>query len=174
MSDPLSSPELRPVSIETDVRVILHEWLEEHFNGATHTLDSDTCTFPQCDVSFDQGPVTQTLDGTEIRVLVNPGRQRSYPRYDTIAAGRMIEADARIQFWLRSNVATGGTGNSNYVVNRASQILLALLLNPVDRVALARKGIHHLRPGRPQTITSSDYAMRRIDCRALLVWHTNV
>lgn len=163
----LASAAVTELTVESGTKALLAEWVGEWFDGATHVLCSgvSTATFPLASVSFDQSAIAdQDLEGTEIRIIVDAGAHKAYMSN----TGQEVENGISIDFWVRSRVTNTGSGNSNYLADRVSQLLFSILQNPGCRIDLAQKGIMNIRPQKPKTTASANYALRLVRCRAQL------
>jgi len=163
----LTSPAITELTIESATKALLAEWLGDWFDGEEHDIFTGvtTATFPEADVSFDQSPIaSQDIEGTEIRVIVDAGAHKPY----LSETGMEVESYVSIDFWVRSRQTNTGAGNSNYLADRVSQLLFALLQNPLSRTDLAQKGIMNMRPQKPKTFQDANYALRLVRCKAQL------
>jgi hypothetical protein len=171
----LAAATLTESTLESGSKALLAEWLAGYFDGQAHAVWGDSVMFPECSIRFDASATRQPLlqsgsnIAAEIRVVAKPGRVTRHP--DTV--GTKAFAWVTLQFYVRAQVGGSGTGNSNMVADRVSELLFAVLSNPAERYALAQKGITHLVPRTPETITAKDFAMRVIHCRASYVWLVN-
>jgi hypothetical protein len=163
----LTSPAITELTVESATKALLAEWIGDWFDGDEHDIFTGvtTATFPLADVTFDQSAIaSQDLEGTEIRIIVDSGAHKPY----LSDPGMEVENYVGIDFWVRSRQTNTGTGNSNYLADRVSQLLFALLQNPLTRTDLAQKGIMNMRPQKPKTFTDANYALRLVRCKAQL------
>lgn len=171
----LAAATLTEATIESGSKALLAEWLAGYFDGQAHVVWGSSVVFPSCSIRFDASATRQPLVqagsdvAAEIRVVSKPGRVVRCP--DEV--GTKAFAGVTLQFYVRAQVMGSGTGNSNLVADRVSELLFAVLSNPAERYALAQKGITHLVPRTPETIAAKDFAMRLIHCRASFVWLVN-
>lgn len=177
----LSAPAITELTVETAPKIILKEFLSEWFDGQSHAIANQSgveAIFPLADIAFDQGPVNyrplsssgvQNAEGLEIRVLVDPtGYTTAY--IDSFGGGKVVKDNVAIDFWIRARQHSAGSGDSNYLANRASNLLRAILSNPYSRYPLAQKGIIAIVPQHAKTYADDQYAMRLIRCRATILY----
>ncbi len=169
--------ELNELNLETAVPANLDEWLRGFFDGARHHVGGrPNVLFPRADISFGQGkPATplagndDSAPGVEIRcVTLNVVKHgASQCAYDAPTwSGKLAEDVVLFQFQVRAKQS--GTGESQLRTAQVSQLLHAVLNNPLAREPIARAGITHLQARKPEILPQTDYALRLVYCTARL------
>lgn len=160
----LTSPAVTELTVESGSKALLAEWLAFWFDGAEHTVGGIARVFPRVAIGFDQGPVGQPmgLNGNaecEIRVVSHPRSERE----DPVAPGQALVRDrVTLHFWVRSN--TGEPGKAAGIVNAVGELLFGVLRNPNARADLARKGVAHLRPRKPEPAVCDEWRLSVVEC----------
>lgn len=168
----LNATAVTELTVLTAPPAILAEWLALYFDGGVHTVGTTAnVTFPRADIRFGQGAPRAPLNdrnlqptNVEIRVVMLPLRSEAQNVDDILGTGHQHGDQVRLHFWVR--VKAPGAQQSQYQANRAAELLHALLINPVIRYELSRKGIACVAPTLPEIVPSADYAERLVACRA--------
>ncbi len=167
------------LTLETAPPAIWREFLASYFDGATHDVGPHVgIVFPKANIAFGQSAPVQPLDraanpqqavqtSAEIRVLCLP-RSSAQTWNSEATVGEHLLATDSVMFQFQIRASKSRSVDGQYLAGRISELLHALLANPVTRFPLARNGITHLLPNKPQVIESTDYALRLLNATARL------
>lgn len=142
---------------------LLDEWLEWWFDGSPKTVNGTLYVFPSVQVRWDQDAIEQPLDNAiEMRGYVDP-QSREVCAAD---GGWLVSARVLVHFYVRVNRTDGQ--RANYEANQVADLLHGILASPECRSALAVKGVQHLNPRPPLTLSSDLYKLRLVTTTARL------
>jgi hypothetical protein len=165
----LSSAAVAFSAVEGNSLTLWKEFLEGWFDGAAHTINATSITFPVAKTSFQVGNLVQPLDGLAISMVwlrsSKPARRRNTNQ-------RKAFLKTSWQVWIRSQGVNTGTGGPAVVVRKASDLLLAVLSDKTATHPLARKGIHHIEATNQSVVTSEDFHTRSMIVTAELRYVT--
>jgi hypothetical protein len=157
----LTAPHISELDLEPAALALMQEFLAKWFDGGTHAVGGNAAVpFPQCELRFQQSALDQPMSLPCI-ALVWSDPASVERRWETVNGARQQMAYARVRwtFFVRAS----GT-NSRKVAGDAASRLAGLLANAAATRPLAQKGIHRLRPGLPQAVNNSNYALRVLQC----------
>lgn len=178
----LSSNPVSELEIETSSLLLFFEWLTGFYDGTPHTVGLNaavpfpslkakdwTADKPTWNIRFQQSHLDQPLDGLGMTVVWSaPSIARVEWEEVNGVTQQVAYTKVLLMFWVRCAVPASVAGNATLQVRDCSEKLFALLQNPAATRGLKQKGIHRLRPGTPQAITETNYAVRCVTCRATL------
>lgn len=167
---PLTSAAITALTVESAPRALWSEFLLSWFDGGSHTLDGQpAAVFPKATVAFDQALLRQPMDtGTAgeapVNILVTTAGLRDRVMWQ--AGGQVAVSEVAWTFWVRCHLRDAA--ESRRVSQTAAELLRALLSSPADVYDLALKGVQHLRPRKPQRLTSETWEMYTMACAGRL------
>lgn len=173
-SAPVSANDLEGTSL-----TLWAEFLASYFDGNAHAVGSVSppVTFPQAALRFQESPLPQPLGAAVGISVVWIAPSRICLQWDTLtsveiaaitaaggtppASGRQQRATAHCAWLFLVRAVTEGstTDDAQKQVQAAAGKLHGLLQNSGATVALAAKGIHHVRPGTPRLAWPGDGAL---------------
>lgn len=171
---------IRELTVREDAEAILFGWLSAYFDGGRHAIGAVySGQFPHANLTFGKGRIQQPINlvdaqaentatpQMEIRLVIIGLEERD----DTTAPGMTVTSDVQLQFWVKGKKQ--GKGQGRHLIRHASDLLHALLKNPMERVKIAAQGIAHLRPKPPREIEMPDYTEVMAPCRAQFIYDVN-
>jgi hypothetical protein len=156
-------------AVETGLMQLTNEFLAGYLNGGTHTVNGASTLFPLVAVTNQRASIRQPLEGASLNItLLNPGSIQA--KWWPVASGpskRRIFANISLDLWVRAMVKVPRSDghNSESLVRWVSDSIFAILINRINCLPLARKGIAHVFPRLGVLSSSSDYAMRSISVK---------
>jgi hypothetical protein len=178
---PLNSPAVDSLQLEASVMKLWNEFLLRWFDGAAHTVGTQTgAVFPRVALRFQQSAQPQPLDqgttaapGAGITVVwTAPARWKRGWEPRSNARAEIATGEALFLFYVRAEVTeTGGGQNSESLCRTVSDLLFGLLENGHACLPLGAKGIRHLQPVSPVLVAGAagqSHALRLVSCRAKL------
>ena len=169
---------LTELTLETAPKALWREFLAGYFDGGSHDVGVHPAVFfPRVALAFGQGVVDQPLaaadnpkvaqTSAEIRVLCLPRRETVTANGNVLdGVGLLVTDYVAFQFQIRASKPRGE--DAQLLADQVAQLLKALLTNPETRYLLAQVGITHLEPLKPALLSSTDYALRLLNCPAQL------
>lgn len=176
----MAAPVITELNVESAPKAILKEWLTTWFDGGSHTVGGNPAViFPKVVITFDQGEVLQPFETQvkpaqnvakiqgEIRIVCIPRGEKSHANQNPVD-GNGFQVTEYVSFHFYVRTSKPGAGQPQFLASQISDLLKGLLGNPDTRYPIAAKGISHLQPQKPQSLTSSDFSERLIVCVAEL------
>lgn len=143
-----------------DAEAIWYEWLSGYFNGASHSLQAASVAFPRAEIGAGRHDVAQPLANPSLAIVARVEASGPSEMHLQESGGTRISDRLETRFVIRG--AGPDPKLARFNARRAADLLYALLSDGPATGALARRGIHHLMPSKPQTLPDSDFATREV------------
>ena len=171
----ITAAPITSLTLESAPPKIWAEWLWSFFDGSSHYVDGGTSTFPEVQLSFDQGDlrdrrgrIVEPVSGTGITVVQSISGEKHWLTEN----GRECHADADFLFIIRSKIegTQASKGNSNYQCRHVSELLHGLLSNDLTLLDLSRVGMTNIEVGDVEVVPTDMHYTRSIRARSELVF----
>jgi len=178
---PLTKPAVSALSLEMSINNLWQEFLSGLFDGGNHTIGTNASTlFPECEINFQQSPLTQGGSKPEITLTWLSTRElrSKWDEKDGGGVDKRVEDRLVWMLWVR---ATGG--NKVTDCRRVSDLLHGLLTNPAAMVSFGEKGLTGFRASTPRLVPGegsgasskkSSYAMRQLSVSASVTYFKGI
>lgn len=143
-----------------DTENLWHEWLSAYFDGAPHALQNASVIFPRAVIGAGRQDLPQPLATPPLAIVARVEALGPAEVHLHENSGTRISDRLETRFIIRG--AGPDSKLARFNARRAGDLLYALLSDGPATAALARRGIHHLAPTKPETLPDSDFATREV------------